>query len=149
MKLRGLLILLTGLAVTAVFLMPLLLSGCAQYWEKHPLQHLNIEVVPVKVGNVKMPRSTLFEVEASYEFRVGGVSRWDSAVSFSSSRFATQGEADQAVQTIRAANTAYYSPFLNRACLLPGFRGNYLGLALGLAIILIGVLFYRSASRST
>ncbi len=87
--------------------------------------------------------------EASYEFRVGGVSRWDSAVSFSSSRFATQDEADQAVRTIRAANTAYYSPFLNRACLLPGFRGNYLGLALGLAIIVVGIFLYRSASRST
>jgi hypothetical protein len=138
---------LSGLLITAIFAIPWLLAWNSKYWKKYPLQYLSIEVVPVRIGNVKLPRENFFEIQASYSFEVEGTLKWGYFVSFSSSRFRTENVANQYVKNIQTANIAYYSSLLNLACLLPGGNINYFGGIFGVVITFIGFLIFRSHKK--
>lgn len=137
----------SGLLITAIFVIPWLLAWSANHWDKYPLQYLSIEVVPVRIGNVKLPREKLFEIQASYSFEVEGMIRWGHFVSFSSNRFRSENIANQYVKNIQTDNIAYYSPLLGQACLLPGGNINFLGGIIGVATTLIGFLIFNSQKR--
>ena len=147
MRLRGALILISGLFITGIFAIPWLLALSSKYWNKYPLQYLSINVVSVRIGNVKLPRENFYEIQASYSFAAEGMLKTGYIVSFSSNRFRSENIANQYVKIIQTANIAYYSPLLGLSCLLPEGNINSLGGILGVVITLIGFLFFKSSIK--